>query len=218
MKQINLYQAAFRPASIALPARKLAFSGAVFALGLLALYALNDWQLRQLHDQVAQIEQRADAVTRQVQASAPATRQADPAVELEAQTIEARIQTVQRAQEAIANGEVGSETGYTAQFRALARTTHTGAWLTRVTLSDNGRALDLQGRALSGAAAAGLIGNLRREGVFAGLSFSGLKISPSEPVTPTPENEPTARAPLPFLTFSLAAREAAVSPLPGNSP
>ena len=218
MKQINLYQATFRPAIIALPARKMAFSGAVFSLGMLAMYALNDWQLRQLHQQIAQIEQRADAVARQVQASAPTARQADPAVELEAQSIEASIQTLHRAKEAIASGVVGSETGFAAQFRALALTTHSGAWLTGVAVSDSGRALDLQGRALSGAAAAGLIGNLRRESVFAGLSFSGLKITPPESAAATPENKPTARVPPPFLTFSLVARETADSPPPGNSP
>jgi dienelactone hydrolase len=80
MKQINLYQAAFRPPSIALPARSIALSGAVLLAGLLALYVWDDWQLRQLREQVAKLSQHADALTRQVGASAPGVRQADPAL------------------------------------------------------------------------------------------------------------------------------------------
>jgi hypothetical protein len=218
MKQINLYQAAFRPPSILLPARKLAISGGVFVLGLLALYAWNDWQLRQLHQQVAQIEQRADAVMRQVLASAPAPQQSDASIAIQAQSLEARVRALQLAQDAISSGAVGSATGYAAQFRSLARTTHAGAWLTGVTVSDNGRALDLQGRALSGAAAAGLISNLRREPVFGGLSFAGLQISQPEQKAGTLGKPDITPAPASFLVFSLAARLADASDAPGQQP
>lgn len=236
MKQINLYQSEFRPPKVILPAHALVFSGGVFLVGLLALYAWESWQLHQLKQQVAQVVQRADSVTRQVQANAPGARQADPSVAAEAQTLEARVRALQLAQDAIASGALGSETGYSAQFRALARAVGNpaspGAWLTRVTLSDSGRALDLQGRALTGAAAARLIANLRREPLFVGLSFAGLDVH-----TPKTEGEvsggalgaaltqpvakagrsPEARTPPRFLAFSLNARlsESAAKPIAG---
>lgn len=207
MKQINLYQSEFRPPKVVLPARALALSGGVFLLGLFALYAWDGWQLRQLQVQVDQAVQRADAVTRQVQAGALGVRAADPAVAAEAQALEARVRALQRAQDAIASGELGAETGYSAQFRALARTGAAGAWLTGVTISDRGRAMDLQGRALTGADSARLISNLRREPLFVGLSFAGLEVGAPEVDAATAEEAASARAQAPhFLAFSLSAR------------
>lgn len=217
-KQINLYQAAFRPTSVVLPARKLLISGGVFIAGLLALYFWNSWQLRQLQQQVTQVVQRAAAVSSQVQASAPGARQADPGVAIEADALEARISALQLAQAAIASGELGSETGYAAQFRALARavgdTASGGAWLTGATLYDSGRAMDLRGRALSGDAAARLIGNLRRESLFVGMNFAGLQVGPPPQdavVNGTTTNVATANvaaAKPAYLEFSLDARPA----------
>lgn len=219
MKQINLYQSEFRPPKVVLPARALVLSGVVFMVGLLALYAWESWQLRQLKQQVAQIVQRADTVTRQVQAYAPGARQADPSVAAEAQKLEARVRALQLAQDAIASGALGAETGYSAQFRALARAVGNpaGAWLTRVTLSDSGHAMDLQGRALTGAAAARLIANLRREPLFVGLSFAGLDVHAPKSEDAAEESvaaQPIAksgrslepRTPPRFLEFSLNAR------------
>lgn len=213
MKQINLYQAAFRPPSVVLPARKMLLSGAVFVFGLLLLYVWNNWQLRLLHDQVEQITRRAEAVMRQVDASAPGSTQSNPAVAAEAQKLEARIRALQLAQEAIANGEVGSETGYAAQFRSLARAagnhSSPGAWLTGVALYDNGRALDLQGRTLSGAATADLIGNLRREPLFVGLSFAGLQVGAPEEKSGQSTAADNGKPPR-YLVFTLNARQDAV--------
>lgn len=210
MKQINLYQAAFRPPSVVLPARKMALSGAVFIVGLLALYAWNNWQLRLLHEQVEQITRRADAVMRQVDASAPGSTQSNPAVAAEAQSLEARIRALQLAQEAIASGQVGSDIGYAAQFRSLARAAGNnaspGAWLTGVALYDNGRAMDLQGRTLSGAATADLIGNLRREPLFVGLSFAGLQVGAPEEKSGQSTAADSGKPPR-YLTFSLNARQ-----------
>ena len=213
MKQINLYQSEFRPPKILLPARALALSGVVFLVGLLALYAWGGWQLNRLRGQVEQVVQRADAVSRQVQAHAPGARQADPTLAAEAQVLEARVRALQHAQDAIASGELGAEIGYSAQFRALARAVGNpaspGAWLTGITLSDSGRAMDLRGRALTGADPARLIANLRREPLFVGLSFAGLEVvTPQPKKTAQPEGQEVSKslaAPR-FLEFSLNAR------------
>jgi hypothetical protein len=219
MKQINLYQADFRPPKVILPARAMVFSSVVFMAGLLALYAWGNWQLRQLKGQVAQVVQRADALTLQMQANAPGARQADPTVAAEAQALEVRVRALQLAQDAIAHGELGSETGYSAQFRALARAVGTtaspGAWLTGVTITEGGHAMDLQGRALSGSDTARLIANLRREPLFIGLSFAALDVHPPKLENKTEASAKLASATLPvgkpapqprFLEFSLNAR------------
>jgi len=221
MKQINLYQAEFRPPRVVLPARAIALSGVVFVAGLLALYTWGNWQLSQLQGQVGQVVQRAEAVTNQVQASAPETRQPDPKVAAEVQTLEARVQAMQQAQDAIASGVLGSEAGYSAQFHSLARavgnTASPGAWLTGLTISDSGRAIDLHGRTLAGADAARLIANLRREPLFVDLSFAGLEVHPPKQEDATDAlvsplsaghagRNATPRKPPRFLEFSLNAR------------
>lgn len=209
MKQINLYQAAFRPPKIVLPARALLLSAAVLWVGLLALYGWGNLQLKQSQRQVEQVVQRADALTRQVAASAPDARTPDLNLAREAQTLEASVRALQLAQDAIARGELGSESGYSAQFRALARAADNpaslGAWLTGVVISEGGHGMTLQGRALNGADAARLIANLRREPLFVGMSFSGLEIgAPAAQSSGAPVTQVDA-APA-FLEFSLHAR------------
>ena len=180
MKQINLYQAEFRPLKVLLPARLLLLSGGVFLAGLLAFSALQNLKLKQKKGEVAQIVQRAEALEKQAQASGAGPNQADPAVITETQNLETRVRALQLAQDAIAGGELGSEAGYSAQFLALSRAVGSlpgrGAWLTGVTVSDRGRGLDLDGRALTGADAARLIASLRREPLFVGLSFASLNV------------------------------------------
>ena len=224
MKRINLYQAEFRPPRIVLPARTIALGAAVFTLGLIALYVWESWQLAELRRQVVQIVQRADAVTRQVGASAPGAQREIPGANQEAETLEARAQVLRQAQEVIASGALGAETGYSAQFRALSRalgnTASSGAWLTRISLYESGHAMDLQGRALDGADAAQLIGNLRREPLFVGLSFAGLKIGPpvsgsapdASPVGGNVVSEAQPAVAPRFLLFTLNARPLEPSP------
>lgn len=212
MKQINLYQAEFRPPNVLLPARKMALSGGVFIAGLLALYFWNGWQLRQLQQQVGHVVQRAEAVTRQVQASAPGVSPTSPDVLHQTETLEAQVRALQQAQDAIASGAIGAESGYAKQFQALARavgnSASPGAWLTGVTLFDNGRAMDLRGRTLGGAEAARLISNLRREPLFVGMSFATLQVSPPLPKAgeATPAQAVAPALPPRYLEFSLNAR------------
>jgi Tfp pilus assembly protein PilN len=209
IKQINLYQAEFRPPRVLLPARSLALSGVVFLLGLLALFGWENLKLKQLQAQVSQVEQRANAVTQQIETSVVGAPGRDAALIREAQSLEERVRVLKRAQDAVASGELGSETGYSAYFLALSRTVRTkGAWLTGVTVAESGRALSLQGRALSGADAARLVADLRRDPVFVGLSFSGLTVAPPE-TNPKRGDEPAEQAAETprFLIFTLSARQ-----------
>lgn len=225
MKQINLYQAEFRPPNVLLPAHKMAWSGGVFIVGLLALYFWNGWQLRQLQQQVGLVVQHAEAVNRQVQGSTPGAAQASPELLRQAETLEAQVRSLQQAQDAIASGAVGSEAGYAAQFQALARavgnSASPGAWLTGVTLFDNGHAMDLRGRTLGGAETAHLISNLRREPLFVGLSFAALQVMPPPPkVGEAATAQPVSPPPPPrYLEFSLNARlqEQAEQKLPSQA-
>lgn len=203
MKQINLYQAAFHPPQIIMPARRLLAGGLVFLAGLLALYAWDAWRLAQLRLEVAQLATQADKLEARVKAGAT-TRQADPRLLAEAEAMETRLRNLELARTALAAGALGSTSGYSAHFRALSRARVDGAWLTHVEVDERGQAMSLRGRALTGEDGARLIASLHREPLFVGLSFSGLSLDPPQ------ETEREGDAALPatprFLEFALSAR------------
>lgn len=208
MKQINLYQAAFHPPRVIMPARALLTGGGIFLCGLLALYAWDAWRLAQLRLEVTALSERANLLEARVKAG-ETTRRIDPHLLTEAETLEARLRTLQSAQDTVASGALGSQTGYSAQFLALSRARVEGAWLTHVEIDDAGRALNLQGRALTGEHSARLIASLRREPLFVGLSFSGLTLAPPEEKKTHEEAaqaEATPKPPPQFLEFTLKAQ------------
>ncbi len=215
MKQINLYQAAFHPPKVILPARALLSGGVVFLCGLLALYAWDAWRLAQLRREVAPLVERAADLEARVKAGEAPAR-TDPRLTAEAEALEARLRNLQSARDALASGALGSQTGYSAQFLALSRARVDGAWLTHVEVGDAGRALSLRGRALTGEHSARLIASLRHQPLFVGLSFSGLTLAPPEDKTESAGE--TAKPPARFLEFTLTAQRATASEAPqGNA-
>jgi hypothetical protein len=205
MKYINLYQAAFHPPRTLLPARDLLAGGVLFLCGLLALYAWDAWRLVNLRREVSQLTVRAENLEARVKAG-NVVRQVDPKILAEAESLEARLRNLQRAQDALASGVLGSEAGYSTQFRALARARAPGAWLTQVEIGERGHEMALRGRALTGEDSARLIASLRRDPLFVGLSFAGLTLAPPEDKSKEAE---AAHAPRPqpprFLEFALSA-------------
>lgn len=220
MKHINLYQAAFHPPRTILPARQLLASGAVFLGGLLAVYAWDTWRLQQLRQEVAQLAQQAAKLEARAKTAAT-PRQADPQVLAEGETLETRLRHLQLAQQAVASGALGSETGYAAQFRALARARVPGAWLTRIEIDERGREMNLYGRARSGEDSARLIASLRREPLLVGLSFASLTLEPPQEekvereLGAAPARTPS-KTPPPYLEFVLSARFPVATPPPAS--
>lgn len=217
MKQINLYQAAFHPPRIIMPARRLLAGGVLFLCGLLALYAWDAWRLTQLRQEVGQLTARAAKLEARVNAANVALH-ADPAVLAEAETVEIRLRNLQLAQTALASGALGAERGYSERFRALSRARADGAWLTHIEISDRGQTMNLRGRTVGGENSARLIASLRGEPLFVGLTFSGLTLEPPQDTTKAaaPATATDAGPPPPprFLEFTLSAQAMAPSDTP----
>ncbi|MEW5788421.1 MAG: PilN domain-containing protein [Pseudomonadota bacterium] len=209
MKQINLYQAEFRPIKVVLPARALALGVLGLAAALLAFYGWQQWELQRFRQDVARVVAQAEQVAGQTTAGAP-PRLADPHLQAEAAALEARLATLERAQAAVAAGALGSPAGYGGHFRALAKAAGPGAWLTRVEVAGLGKELTLQGRALAGEDTARLIARLGGQPEFTGLDFALLDVAP-------PAERPEGEAAPRFLAFTLAARRTAPA-LPGGKP
>lgn len=177
-KQINLYQAEFRPVQVALPTASLLLGVTVFAAGLLLVHALDAWQFEKFRTEVDALSSQADQLEQRLAGASQNMRQADPQVVAEAAQLENRIRALEQAHTAINSGEIGSVTGYAAQFSALKLATAPGAWLTHIDISNRGHDMSLTGGALQGDAPANLIAALRRQPLFTGLTYAGLQVSP----------------------------------------
>jgi hypothetical protein len=203
-KQINLYLAEFRPPQHALPTHSLLFGAVIFAAGLAALHVWDRLKLDQYRQEADQAEARAALVERQLAQLAGQGSQADPAIVAEAASLEARILALRAAQDSIAAGALGSDSGYAAHFQALSRARVPGAWLTRIEVTEAGKAMSLEGRALGGDDPARLIAMLGRQPILAGLTYAGLEVHPPAPESASAEPAPPRTAE--YLEFTLAAR------------
>ena len=179
-KQINLYQAEFRPAQVALPTASLLLGVAVFAVGLLLVHALDSWRFGQYRAEVDALSKQADQLEQRLSSASQTIRQADPQVVTEATQLENRIRALEQAQTAINSGAMGSMTGYAAQFSALTHATAAGAWLTQIDISNRGHDMTLTGGAVQGDAPANLIAALRRQPLFTGLTYASLQVIPAK--------------------------------------
>ena len=218
-KQINLYQAAFRPPQTVLPTQSLLLGVAAFAVGLLLLHAWGSWKFSHYRQEADKLTAQAERIEHQLEQIARAGRQADPQVVAEAGILEAQVRALQLAQETVASGALGSETGYSAQFLGLSRATVPGAWLTRIEISGQGREMNLEGRALQGEDPARLIAALSRQPLFMGLSYAALEVHPAEEGEKSDQADgrgPPAKG-TDFLAFSLSAH-LAEGKAPGNKP
>lgn len=177
-QHINLYHAEFRPPKNPLPARYLLALIGLTALVMLLLYGFDNWRLAAKRGQLAAQETRAGRLETQLNelAGQVAGRHADPALAAELADVEARLQALNLAEQALNSGALGAREGYSGHFAALSRVQAAGVWLVGVHLRGAPVAMSLTGRALDSDGAARYLGALRREPYFAGLSFAGLEI------------------------------------------
>ncbi len=86
-------------------------------------------------------------------------------------------------------GEFGSLNGYGDQLTEFARVPQKGVWVTRVTVSDAGRSLRVEGRALKKEQilpyAAGLNSAMKKYGI----ALTGVEVIPAPPTSDTPTSD-----------------------------
>ncbi len=122
-------------------------------------------------------------------------------VELDAQLRQAKAELAALNDVAgiLRRGELGNTEGYSGYFKALARQSVDGLWLTGVSIVGAGTDIGVRGRALDPALVPGYLGKLAREGVMQGKAFTTLQIS-----QPNLVREGDAKPALaPFVEFNL---------------
>lgn len=227
---INLLNPALRVRREALSLATLGITLAAVVLVLAGAGAFMRQRTEGARTQVAlgEAQLRADqeklvASNRGVAAAMP-----DPRLVAELEVARTTLQARESALAQLASGSLGNTTGFSEQFRAFARQSASGLWLTGFTLSGAGTDILIQGRALLAEQVPAYIQRLKDEPVFRGKSFAALRIEEGRiEKRDGPSQATQPRAAPAFVEFRLMSsvdmaagpdRKAFDAPLPGGKP
>lgn len=204
-QQINLFNPAFLPQKKVLTAATMALSLLVLVGGIAALASYGQMQTAGLQAQAqagaARLEQkqaRLDSVNAEF-----APRQKNGALDGEIAEAQAQLVALRNISRVIERGELGDTVGYAGYFKALARQSVPGLWLTGVTVSGSGKDIGIRGRTTDPATIPGYLARLTGEPLMQGKSFASLSISQPAPVnTAGADGKPVATAAA-WVEFSL---------------
>jgi hypothetical protein len=201
-QDINLVNPALAPKVELFQGRTvLAGLGAVLALCVLASLAAG-WDAARLarheQEQTAQLTQLNNDVTRLGQEVA--ARKPSATLREEMTNLDALLAARNEVMAIIRSGALGDTRGVSDYFRAFARQSVDGLWLTGFSIQNAGADIVVQGRTLDAELVPAYLTGLRRENALRGRGFAHISVfQPPEP-PPTPEERQTAG----FLEFRLA--------------
>ena len=216
-QQINLFNPIFMRQRHSLGARGMAIALLVMLAGTFAITVLADRQLQPLRYQASLQEARLKERQARVQAVAVefAPRPSDPLLKSELDSKEARLRSLQQAMQMLRQAEGEGAQGFAEYFRALARQSVSGLWLTEVAVEGERRDISMQGRVLQAALVPAYLSRLGGEPVLRGKSFQTLEMGPA--ALPPPVAETTGQVPLvalPAVAGSAAASALAAAATP----
>jgi hypothetical protein len=97
-------------------------------------------------------------------------------LELQIQKTEEELNSIKRVFDTLQRGDIGNTDGYASYFRAFARQSMDGVWLTGLNLSGAGSEIGLQGRAVKPELLPTYINRLKTEEIMHGKSFGTLEM------------------------------------------
>lgn len=204
-QQINLFNPQFEPQKKVLSAATMAFSLLVLVAGVAALASYG-------RVQTAALQAEAEAGARRLEQKQArlagvsaefAPRQKNKEIDAEIAEAQAQLAALRNISRVIERGELGDTAGYAGYFKALARQSAPGLWLTSVSVSGGGRDIGIRGRTTDPATIPGYLSRLTGEPLMQGKSFASLSINQPAPVTVTGADGKPATAPAPWVEFSL---------------
>ena len=205
-QQINLFNPIF------LKQRKYFSSVAMMqALGILLagcvlIAAYAQYQVNTLSRESANSDAQLAAVKNQL---AEVVAQYGPkpksqSLEMQIHKTEAELNSVKKVFDILQRGDIGNTDGYSAYFRALARQTMNGVWLTGLDLNGAGNEIALHGRAVEPELLPIYINRLKTERIMQGKSFGTLEIkSPQAGPNDKRSDQGSAAQPPDHIEFSL---------------
>lgn len=177
-QEINLYNPALAP-------KVELFSGraALLCLAGVLVASLAAWALAGMQAargtileavQAVQLAQTQAEVTRLAQEAA--RRKPDAAVREELAQVEALLAARTQVLQTLDSGALGDTGGVSEYFRAFARQTVQGVWLTGFSIAGAGSQIVIQGRTVNAALVPGFLARLRNEDALRGHSFESLTV------------------------------------------
>ncbi|PWF47735.1 PilN domain-containing protein [Massilia glaciei] len=128
-------------------------------------------------------------------------RKRDPVIGAQIAEATARLAALQGASAVLRRGDFGNANGFSEYFRAFARRTVSGLWLTELTVSGANAQIGVKGNTLRAELVPAFMAELAREPVMKGKSFSALNIAQAPEAAPA-EGGATPRR---YLSFKLDA-------------
>lgn len=182
-QQINLFNPIFLKQKKLFTSVAMLQALAVLLIGVLAL----SWYARQ---SIGALQREVDASALQLEhkktqlASVKAEflpRSKSRELEARIAAAEAELKGLKEVAAVLQRGQFGNTEGYSEYFRALARQSVGGLWLTGVSIIGAGADIGVQGRALQPALVPGFIGRLTAEPIMKGKTFDSLQIMQAQP-------------------------------------
>lgn len=212
-QQINLFNPIFRKQKKYFSSVTMAQALAIIcvACALLAVDAAR--RTRALRNQAAGID--ALLLARQERLAEfrvrYAPRQKSPTLTAEILAAEEQLAMLSHAQATVTRGDFGDQRGFSSYFRAFARQSVDGLWLTGLSIGSGGARLGLQGNTLQAELVPLYMRRLSSEAVMQGKAFSTLEIGSAVAAPPAAGNVPAAQ----FLPFNLQSGGAVATPAGG---
>ena len=137
-----------------------------------------------------------------------APRKKSPTLAAETRAAEEELAMLTNAAATVAGGGFGDTAGYSAYFKAFARQSFDGLWLTNLQVASGGTRLAVQGNVLQAQLVPQYMRRLSSEPVMQGKTFASMEIGAPTPAPAGAEPGAKAAAPL-YLSFKLQSSGAA---------
>ncbi len=200
-QQINLYNPIFLQQRKIFSAMTMLQALALLVLGLGLMWAYAYYQVATLRAELAHSDRRLQAERTRLSQFARQLAPRTPSADLAAQVVdaEAQVAAMQSVLRVVQQGGVGTPQGFSAYFKALARQTVEGVWLTGFAVS--GEAMWIHGRTVQPQRVADYLQRLGAEEVMRGRHFAVLDMHRPKPASGAVDAQMPA-----WLEFSLRSQ------------
>jgi hypothetical protein len=208
-QQINLFNPDFLQKKKVFTANTMAIALGALVLGLVSVGVAARVRVASLQVQAdsgaAQLE-RAQKRLLSVTAEFTPLKE-DPRLAEELSLAQGELVGLKEVAGVIERGELGDTQGYAEYFRALARQSVDGLWLTGVSIAGAGLDIGVRGRAMDPAMVPGFLGRLRNERIMQGKPVGSLQIGEAAALKVIRDGKEST-APAPYVEFSLQSASA----------
>ncbi len=206
-QQINLFNPVFLKQKKYFSVLTMVQALGLIVLGSIVFFAYAWYQVDQLAKQTVEMTKRYETEQKRL---ANYTNEFSPQrssqlLNEELATLEAQAAAQNNLLGTLKSGGIGNTKGYSEYFRAFARQSVSGLWLTGFDINGDGAQMSLQGAVTNPQLLPAYIQRMNRESVMRGKSFSALQMKQPK----LPEGKTTVRS---YVEFSLHSAEVSGGP------